>query len=282
MFDGRRKKGNEWRCIAPTRMFPIGHASPERALRAGASGFTMRARMEGLAMKRWMRWAAAAGALAAAITGARAGTPDTGEFEMSATNLLVVLRETPGANKQDETLRPFGKISAKAADGREFEFEASWFQYLGDMHLRLVFDGDRRVQSAMPEDLERLRLSPEQALAQAVDNLRRRYGEPVAQPWSGGLMQVHGNAPELDSSYFLDRDFWMQQLRQSPAGIVAAVPDRGGLVFAHADDDSAVASLRFSAAALFTSSEDTRISSGLYLFKDGRWSVYQSPQAVLQ
>jgi hypothetical protein len=233
--------------------------------------------MEGLAMMHWVRWATAASLLAATMGFARAETPYA-DFEVNASNLLVVLRESPGANKQDESLTPFGKISARAADGREFEFEASWFQYLGDMHLRLVFDGERRVQSASPDDLERLRLSPEEALARAVDNLRRRYGEPVAQPWSGGLMQVHGNAPELDSSYFLDREFWEEQLRSSPAGIVAAVPGRGGLVFARADDDSAVASLRFSAAALFASNDTARISSGLYLFKDGRWSVFQPPQ----
>jgi hypothetical protein len=174
-------------------------------------------------LNHWLRRLAAMGALALATTGAPAETPGGGEFEVSTSNLLVVLRETPGANKQEESLTPFGRISARAADGREFEFEASWFQYLGDMHLRLVFDGARRVQSALPEDLQKLRLSPEEALAHAVDNLRRRYGEPVAQPWSGGLMQVHGNAPELDSSYFLDRGFWLEQLRHSPAGIVAAV-----------------------------------------------------------
>ena len=232
-------------------------------------------------MKTWLRSLCGAGALLAAFSGAHAAdaarVPES--FDVNEDNLLVVLRESPGANKQDESLTPFGKISARAADGREFEFEASWFQYLGDMHLRLVFDGQRQVQSASPEDLERLRLSPEQALYRAVDKLRRRYGEPVAEPWSGGLMQVHGNAPELDSSYFLDRDFWLQQLQQSPSGIVAAVPDRGGLVFAHADDPSAVATLRFSAAALFASNDNTRISSGLYLFKDGRWSVFQPPQA---
>ena len=148
------------------------------------------------------------------------------------------------------------------------------------MHLRLVFDGERRVQSASPEDLEKLRLSPEQALSRAIHNLRLRYGHPVAEPWSGGLMQVHGNSPDLDSSYFLDRAFWLEQLRHSPAGLVAAVPDRGGLVFAKADDVAAVATLRFSAAALFASNDRTRISSGLYLFKDGGWSVFQSPQAV--
>jgi hypothetical protein len=231
-------------------------------------------------MKPWLRSLCGAGALLAAITGAQADPARSAEsFDVNEDNLLVVLRESPGANKQDESLTPFGKISARAADGREFEFEASWFQYLGDMHLRLVFDGQRQVQSASPEDLQRMQLSPEQALHVAVDNLRRRYGEPVAEPWSGGLMQVHGNAPELDSSYFLDRDFWLEQLQQSPSGIVAAVPDRGGLVFAHADDASAVATLRFSAAALFAGNDSTRISSGLYLFKDGRWSVFQPPQA---
>lgn len=229
-------------------------------------------------MKHWLRSVYVSGALLAAMAGAPASARDTDHFDVSEGNLLVVLRESPGANKQDEALRPFGKISALMPDGREVEFEASWFQYLGDMHLRLVFDGERRVQSALPEDLQRLHLTPEEALRRAVGNLRRRYGTPVAEPWSGGLMQVHGNAPELDSSYFLDRDFWHEQLRRYPAGVVAAVPGRGGLVFARADDESAVATLRFSAAALFASSDDTRISSGLYLFKDGHWSVFQPPQ----
>ena len=233
-------------------------------------------------MKYWLRSICGAAALLAASLGAVAA-PAAGDdegFEVSAGNLLVVLRESPGANKLEEGLSPFGKISARAADGREFQFEASWFQYLGDMHLRLVFDGTRRVQSAMPDDLARLSLSPEQALEHAVENLRRRYGAPTAEPWSGGVMQVHGNAPELDSSYFLDRDFWLEQLRASPAGIVAAVPERGGLVFARADDEAAIATLRFSAAVLFAQREETRISSGLYLFKDGRWSVFQPPQKV--
>ena len=233
-------------------------------------------------MTRWLRTLCGAGMMlaAAAASWGADGTRDAEEFDTSTGNLLAVLRESPGANKQDEGLSPFGKIQATLPDGREVEFEASWFQYLGDMHLRLVFDGHRRVQSASPDDLQRLRLSPDEALRHAVSNLRRRYGAPVAQPWEGGVMQVHGNAPELDSSYFLDRDFSLEQSQGSPEGIVAAVPDRGGLVFARADDAAAVATLRFSAAVLFAQNSDTRISSGLYLFKDGRWSVYQPPQKV--
>jgi hypothetical protein len=227
-----------------------------------------------------LRAAAVLFLLAAGASGAPAATPDSAEeiFEVSAANLLVVLRESPGVNKQEESLQPFGKISAKLPDGRVIEFEASWFQYLGDMHLRLVFDGLQRVQSALPGDLRKLKLSPEEALARAVGNLRQRYGIPVVEPWTGGLMMVHGNSPDLDSSYFLDRQFWLDTARDYPEGIVAAVPRHGGLVFARADDEEALTSLRFSAAALYAGNERARVSSALYLFKDGRWSVFQPPQ----
>jgi hypothetical protein len=104
------------------------------------------------------------------------------------------------------------------------------------------------------------------------------YGEPSALPWSGGLMQVQGAAPELASSYFLDRDFWMTELREYPEGIVAAVPERGGLVFGSAADEDAIESLRFSAAALYAGAGGARVSSALYLFKNGHWSIYQPPQ----
>src|SRR4051812_26963612 len=139
--------------------------APQRKLRlhAAAPAFTIRTRRTGHTMKFGWRVICGAGVLLAALGAAAADARDEDGFDMSASNLLVVLRESPGANKLDEGLAPFGKISARAADGREFEFEASWFQYLGDMHLRLVFDGRRQVQSAMPDDLARLRLSPEQA-----------------------------------------------------------------------------------------------------------------------
>ena len=220
---------------------------------------------------------ALAGATAACA--ATADHPGDGQqFEHTASNLLVVLRESPGANKQAEGLEPFGKIATRLPDGRDIEFEASWYQYLGDLHLRIVFDGGRQVQSALPKDLERLALAPEQALARAIDNLRTRYGAPVALPWSGGLMQVEGEAPDLNSSYLLDRDFWNAQLREHPAGVVVAVPRRGGLVFAPADNETAVVSLRFAAAALYAVGDRNRLSSALYLFKDGSWSVFQPAQ----
>jgi hypothetical protein len=206
--------------------------------------------------------------------------PAAESIDTGAGNLLAVLRESPGANKQGEELRPFGKIAFTAADGRETLFEASWYQYLGDMHLRLVFDGRQQMQSAVPDDLTRLKLSPEQALARAVSNMRQRYGAPVARPYGGGVMQIEAAEADFASSYFLDREFWLAQLREHPEGIVAAVPTRRGLVFAPVADAVALTSLRFSATALYTAQERSRVSSALYLDTDGRWSVFQAPLAA--
>ncbi len=219
-------------------------------------------------------------ALCCALLAAPAARADT--FDTSAGNLLAVLRETPGANKQDEELRAMGKLTARMPDGRVIEFEPSWFEYLGDLHLRLVFDGERKIQSASPDDLRRLKLTPEQALDLAVENLRKRFGPPVAEPWSGGLMQVRGTAGEMNSSFLLDRRFWQEQLQRHPEGVVVAVPKRGGVVFAPVADDAAVVGLQFSAAVLYASDGRERLSSALYLFREGAWSVFQPPRPAPQ
>jgi hypothetical protein len=204
---------------------------------------------------------------------------DDPPIDTGAGNLLVVLRESRGSNKQDETLRPFGKMRGVLPNGQEVDLDISWYKYLGDMHIRLVFDGGQTMQSASSEDLERLRLSPEEALKLAIANLRRVYGAPAPQPWSGGLMQVQSGATDLNSSYFLDREFWRELQASHPEGLVVAVPRRGGLVYAPASDEAAVSDLRFSAAALYAGGPGARLSSALYLFKDGHWSVFQPPQA---
>jgi hypothetical protein len=209
---------------------------------------------------------------------ALAQQPDQ-HFDTSAPNLLAVLRESRGENKQDETLRPFGKLTARMPDGQRVEFDTSWYQYLGDMHIRLVFDGGQSMQSASPEDLRRLQLTPDEALKLAVSNLRRVYGPPEVKAWSGGMTQVQGGSSDLTSSYFLDRDFWQTLQAGHPDGLVVTVPRRSGLVYAPVSDGAAVASLRFGAAALYAGGPGTRLSSALYLFKDGHWSVFQPPQA---
>jgi hypothetical protein len=209
-----------------------------------------------------------------------AQSPEAQAVDKSAANLMVVLREAAGLNKQDEALvAPTGKMRLKLADGQEIETEMAWFAFLGDMHIRFVFDSPNSMLNAKPQDLERLNLSAAEALRLAVANIKRVYGDPVARPWTGGLMQVEGKSPDFDSSYFLDRAFWQGLLRQHPEGIVVAVAKRGGLLFTPITESQAVDRLRSGIAYLHSSSGKMRVSSALYLFKDDRWTVFQLPHA---
>lgn len=215
--------------------------------------------------------------VALACASQAAGTEADDQVDTSgAGNLMAVLRESPGENKQDESLQPYGRLEATTPDGRRVRLETSWYRYLGDMHIRLVFEGRRTLQSASPDDLARLHLTPDEALDIALVNLRRVYGTPSVRPWNGGLMQVQSHAPEFTSSYFLDREFWTRLQAPYPAGLVVAVPRRGEVVYAAAADDDAVSNLRFGAAALYAGGPGARLSSALYLFKNGHWSVYQA------
>ncbi len=197
--------------------------------------------------------------------------------ELSRDNLMVVLRESAGKNKLDDTLVPMGKQRARLASGQEIEIEMAHFEFIGDMQIRFVFDGPQSMRGATAQDLSNLGLDTSAALQLALENVKRVYGSPEASVWSGGLMQVGGKSPDLDSSYFLDRDFWTKLSKKYPEGIVVAVPKRGGLLYAPLSDEATINQLKKAIPVLYSSSAGLRISSALYLFKDGKWSVFQAP-----
>lgn len=194
-------------------------------------------------------------------------------------NLMVVLRESGGANKADSVLKPMGTAKATLADGKEIEIDHAHFAFIGDMHIRFVYDSPTSMRNLTSEEFNSLKLKPEEALRVAVTNIKRVYGAPKASPWQAGLMQVAGESPDLDSSYFLDRAFWESLLKKHPSGVVVGVPSRGSLLFAPVSDSVAIAGLRKGIKPLFVSSENLRVSSALYLFKDNQWSIFQAPAA---
>jgi hypothetical protein len=90
-------------------------------------------------------------------------------------------------------------------------------------------------------------------------------------------MQIQGKSPDLDSSYFLDRSFWNGLLQKHPEGLVVSVVKRGALFYTPLSDTKSVDGLRRSVALLHASSQHLRVSSALFMFKAGKWSVFQAP-----
>jgi hypothetical protein len=208
------------------------------------------------------------------------GNATAQRIDPNASKLMVVLREWDGGNKQDEALKPVGKVTSKF-DGKDLTMELAWFTFLGDMNIVFVFDEPHSFRHVTAEEFARLHLSPEEAVERAVANIKRVYGEPSLVPWDHGLTLLQGRSLDLNSSYLLDRAFWRDALKQHPEGLVAAVPNRGGLAFTSLSNATAVAALRRDIAYLHRTSEKLRVSSALYLFKDDRWTVFQSPAGTL-
>ena len=199
---------------------------------------------------------------------------------MTDENFMLVLREVEGANKQEFGLVPTGPSTAVLADGEKVTLNHAWFDLIGDLHVRFVIDGEHTMQNLTMEDFSKLGISPEQAVEIAIANIRNRYGVPHATEWDKGIMLVAGKSSDLDSSYFLDRAFWEALLKNHQEGVVVGVPKRGGLIYAPVSNHSAVADMEASIGALYESSENLRVSSALYLYKYGRWTVYSRPASL--
>ena len=195
-------------------------------------------------------------------------------------NFMLVLREVEGSNKQEFGFKATGPTTATLGNGEKVTIDNAWFDLIGDMHVRFVIDSEHSMQNLSAEEFSTLGLTPEQATEIAISNIKNRYGAPQSTPWEGGIMLVAGESPDLDSSYFLDREFWQALLVEHPAGLIVGVPKRGGLIYAPASDDQAVSLLERNIRSLYESSENMRVSSALYMFKDGKWTVYRKPASL--
>jgi uncharacterized protein YtpQ (UPF0354 family) len=205
-------------------------------------------------------------------------TATAGETPQPDENFMLVLREFQGTPKQQFSFEPSGASTGTLPSGEKVVMNLAWFDLIGDMHVRFVMDGERTMRNVTAEEFASFGLTPEQAVEIAVSNIRKRYGTPQINAWSDGIMMVTGESPDLDSSYFLDRAFWDSLLKDHRDGVIVGVPKRGGLIYAPVSDRRAVAALEQSIHSLFESSESMRVSSALYKFKDGNWTVYRQPE----
>ncbi len=102
-------------------------------------------------------------------------------MEVDREKLMIVLRESIGANKQDDALKPSGKVTAKLPDGKEVEVNLAWFDFIGDMHIRFVIDEPATMRGVTSQQFAALNLSPEDAVRFALGLLERSIAETSAR-----------------------------------------------------------------------------------------------------
>lgn len=143
--------------------------------------------------------------------------------------------------------------------------------YLGDIRLNFRFAGSGR--DALVSDLQRLGITPAQALGLAVLNHKRQYGDASFVPVSDGVSMLKCSDPAVCTTFFLDRRLWKQLLAKYPEGVLVAVPREGSLLFSPAGDPDASRRLRETAARMLNVGGNARVSRNLYRFGSTGWQI---------
>jgi len=188
---------------------------------------------------------------------------------------LFVLRERARADKRAGAPALVEPFEVALPGGATASMAPAWFDLIGDLQLRLVRSTPDHVIALHAAELDEMKLSVDEAIALALANLHRQYGEPGVSPWHN-LQRVGGRSEDDASAYFMDLAFWRARLAEHPDGLVAAVPRTDLLLFAPLTDTAAVDSMRRGVPGLHAQGGDYRLSSALYLFRDDRWQVFQA------
>lgn len=192
--------------------------------------------------------------------------------ERTSEHLFAIVHRWPGHCQPHEQLQ--APDQSLAAD--ENPAEVLVLGYLADLRLRFVFTqpGTEGVALARASDLARLDLTPTKALALATLHLRQKAGAPTLVPQSNGTFKLQAPHHLLLESHLLDRTFWKGLLARFPAGMVLAMPRRGCMLLAAADDTAAQGHLFDEADALFAAAGPQRLSGCLLRFDQTGWRLH--------
>lgn len=202
--------------------------------------------------------------------------PSSAQESKSRDSVLPFFAATAAPPVTQEVLEPLDKTSVVLPGGAHHN--AAWFQLVGNIAVAFVFVDDKRDVAVSSEDLKSLQLGGNQLVATAVLNFRRLCGEPEFSEFEGGIFSIEATKNCDSSAFFLDRGLWRSLLQKHPSGLVAALPTRGVLLFAPANNPSAIGQL-----SRFASEEVKRfgvvpITPTLFRFTGEKWSVFGRPR----
>ena len=200
--------------------------------------------------------------------------------ERTSEHLYAIVHRWPGTCQPQEQLQPPEQSLARDEDARE----VLALGYLADLRLRFVFTqpGTESMALARASDLARLDLTPHKALALATMHLRKSGATPTLQPQTNGTYRLQSLQPLLLESHLTDRHFWRGLLAQFPCGVVVAMPRRGWMALAPADDNAAQAQLFDAADTEFAAAGPQQLSGCLLHFDQTGWRLHVRLPASLK
>jgi hypothetical protein len=212
-----------------------------------------------------------AAGLALAGTRARAGEskdplPRTKDY------IVALVRAQPTA---DPKARPVQKIEPvifkpdpKSAPENALVFD----HFVGDLHLRYVFDDPQFMLALRVRDLKRLGVPREDLPKLVVTNHRRLYPK-LTVVWPDRWLGLVTNGGELEPCTMLDGGFWDRQQKEFGGDLIAAVPSASEVFFTPREPKQNIELLKHLAVLHYEKAGKRAVSRSVFAWRFYKWEV---------
>ena len=214
---------------------------------------------------------AAAGAVAA-TAGLRAHAGESKDPLPRTKDYIVALVRSNGA---DPKLRPAQRIEPvefppdpKSSPDNALVFD----HFVGDLHLRYVFEDPQFMLALRARDLKRLSIARDELSTLALANFKRLYPK-LAVAWPDRWLGALGGGGELEPCALLDGPFWNAQAKAFNNEVIAVVPSTYEVYFAPRQPKQNIELLKHLAILHAEKAAKRAVSRTVFVWRFFRWEV---------
>ena len=219
------------------------------------------------------RHALVGGALGALALTARApGARAQDVSRQTRDNVVALVRTFDGGDPKVRPVQKIEPILMKPEPGSRAEDLPVFDYFVGDLHLRYVFDDPRFLAAVRGRDLPRLGIDRAELPTLAVRNFRRLYPKlEVVYPEPGLGAVINGG--QLEPCILLDASFWEGQRKLVKGEVIAAVPSRDSVVFTANEPKQNIELLKHFAVLGYEKAKQQALSRTVLVWRKLRWEV---------
>ena len=186
--------------------------------------------------------------------------------------IVALVRSHPGIDPKWRAVQKIEPIVSKPDPKSSPDNALVFDHFVGDLHLRYVFEDPQFMLAVRVRDLKRLGIERDELPALVVTNYRRLYPKlSVVHPdrWLG-LVTDGG---ELEPCIMLDGAFWERQVKAFGGPLIAAVPSAREVYFTPREPRQNVELLKHLAILHHEKAGKRAVSRTVFAWQNYRWEV---------